>query len=210
MKRSILIILSLAFAASSTNAQISGFKVDNFAIDSFEIGTGSSFVASKKATPEPSATSDKEARKILADLTEAIKIITSQHVSGERIDINSLTKNSITGALQSLDPHSNYFDNGEYREFLEEQQSEYSGIGATIGGYWHGGHLNTYIVSVVAGSPAANAGLALGDRIMKVNGEDVIMPDTEKGAALYGAIKNDKAEEWFANNAPNPSGSPSK
>jgi LCP family protein required for cell wall assembly len=44
----------------------------------------------------------------------------------------------------------------------------------------------------------------------KVNGEDVIMPDTEKGAALYGAIKNDKAEEWFANNAPNPSGSPSK
>jgi anionic cell wall polymer biosynthesis LytR-Cps2A-Psr (LCP) family protein len=44
----------------------------------------------------------------------------------------------------------------------------------------------------------------------KVNGEDVIMPDTEKGAALYGAIKNDKAEEWFANNAPNPSGSPTK
>jgi LCP family protein required for cell wall assembly len=44
----------------------------------------------------------------------------------------------------------------------------------------------------------------------KVNGEDVIMPDTEKGAALYGAIKNDKAEEWFANNASNPSGSPTK
>jgi hypothetical protein len=36
------------------------------------------------------------------------------------------------------------------------------------------------------------------------------MPDTEKGAALYGAIKNDKADEWFASNAPNPSGSPTK
>ena len=35
----------------------------------------------------------------------------------------------------------------------------------------------------------------------KVNGEDVIMPDTEKGAALYTAIKNDKAEDWFAANA---------
>ena len=189
MKRSISIILSLAFAASSTNAQISGFKVDNFAIDSFEIGTGSSFVASKKATPESSATSDKEARKILADLTEAIKIITSQHVSGERIDINSLTKNSITGALQSLDPHSNYFDNGEYREFLEEQQSEYSGIGATIGGYWHGGHLDTYIVSVVTGSPAANAGLAFGDRIVKVNGEDVSGKSTDEVRdAVRGAV----------------------
>ena len=189
MKRSISIILSLAFAASSTNAQISGFKVDNFAIDSFEIGTGSSFVASKKATPESSATSDKEARKILADLSEAIKIIMSQHVSGERIDINSLTKNSITGALQSLDPHSNYFDNGEYREFLEEQQSEYSGIGATIGGYWHGGHLNTYIVSVVAGSPAANAGLAFGDRIVKVNGEDVSGKSTDEVRdAVRGAV----------------------
>jgi len=43
-----------------------------------------------------------------------------------------------------------------------------------------------------------------------VNGEDVIMPDTEKGKALYDAIRNDKAGDWFAANAsPNstPSGS---
>jgi LCP family protein required for cell wall assembly len=43
-----------------------------------------------------------------------------------------------------------------------------------------------------------------------VNGEDVIMPDTEKGKALYDAVKNDKAGDWFAANAtPNnaPSGS---
>lgn len=180
MKRSIPLIFSLAFAASSTTAQISGFKIDNFALDSFEIGTGSSFVASKKGFSEQPVTSDKETRRILSDLSEAIKIITSQHVNGQRIDINSLTKDSITGALQSLDPHSTYFDTSEYREFLEEQQSEYSGIGATIAGYWHGGHLDTYVMSIVAGSPAANAGLAFGDRIAKVNGEDVSGKSTDE------------------------------
>ena len=42
----------------------------------------------------------------------------------------------------------------------------------------------------------------------RVNGEDVIMPDPEKGKALYAAMKNDKAADWFAANAsPSPSGS---
>jgi anionic cell wall polymer biosynthesis LytR-Cps2A-Psr (LCP) family protein len=42
----------------------------------------------------------------------------------------------------------------------------------------------------------------------KVNGEDVIMPDTEKGKSLYQAIRNDKADEWYAANAtPAPSSS---
>jgi LCP family protein required for cell wall assembly len=44
----------------------------------------------------------------------------------------------------------------------------------------------------------------------KVNGEDVIMPDTEKGKALYAAIKNDKADEWFAANASPSSSSSTK
>jgi anionic cell wall polymer biosynthesis LytR-Cps2A-Psr (LCP) family protein len=42
----------------------------------------------------------------------------------------------------------------------------------------------------------------------RVNGEDVIMPDTEKGKSLFGAIKNDEAADWYAANAsPSPSGS---
>jgi anionic cell wall polymer biosynthesis LytR-Cps2A-Psr (LCP) family protein len=42
----------------------------------------------------------------------------------------------------------------------------------------------------------------------RVNGEDVIMPDTEKGKSLYEAIKNDKAADWYAANAsPSPTGS---
>jgi LCP family protein required for cell wall assembly len=35
----------------------------------------------------------------------------------------------------------------------------------------------------------------------RVNGEDVIMPDPVKGKALYDALKNDKAAEWFQQNA---------
>lgn len=40
----------------------------------------------------------------------------------------------------------------------------------------------------------------------RINGEDVIPPDEQKGAALYEAIRNDTAADWFAANAsPGPS-----
>jgi anionic cell wall polymer biosynthesis LytR-Cps2A-Psr (LCP) family protein len=38
----------------------------------------------------------------------------------------------------------------------------------------------------------------------RVNGEDVIMPDEKKGAALYEAIRNDTAADWFTANASPP------
>jgi LCP family protein required for cell wall assembly len=41
----------------------------------------------------------------------------------------------------------------------------------------------------------------------RVRGEDVIVPDPVKGPALFDALKNDKAAEWFAQNAPSASAS---
>jgi len=137
------------------------------------------FTASKPGGSDTSTSTNKESRKILGDLSEAIRIITSRHVNGDRMEVDSLAKNSITGALQTLDPHSSYFDAGEYTEFLDEQQSEYSGIGATIAGYSRGERSDTYVTSIARNSPASNAGLAFGDRILKVNGEDMAGKSTD-------------------------------
>lgn len=105
----------------------------------------------------------------MSDLAEAMEIIRRNQIDGGGIDTNDLTKSAITGALRSLDPHSNYFDAPDFRELLEEQQSEYSGIGATIANYSIGGELATYVVATFPGSPAAKAKLGFGDKILTVD-----------------------------------------
>ena len=141
--------------------------------DPFQIATGTSFYASKDAAPTTApAPNAPEINNIVADLAEALEVIRKNHEAGDRLNYNGITKSSIESALRSLDPHSNYFDAAEYRDLLEEEQSEYSGIGATIMDFRRGGQIDTFVVDTFPGSPAALAKLKFGDRIIKVNGQD--------------------------------------
>lgn len=191
MRRPLYLTLALVCVAAETFSQLPSARISNPSIDPFEIGTSRSFYASKGGSTaiETGITSDRESKRIVRDLADALAIIRSNHVSGQGIDVNALTKSAISGALQSLDPHSSYFDAAEYGEFLDEEQSEYSGIGASITGFDHGGRYDTYITSVVPGSPAALAKLSFGDRIIKVNGENCSGRGTDEvSEAVRGAI----------------------
>lgn len=78
--------------------------------------------------------------------------------------------------LHTLDPHSNYFDSKEFEQFRTEQSSRYFGIGATIGDLSDadGKVLATYIRATFENAPANRAGLRYGDKIIEVNGTNVI------------------------------------
>jgi carboxyl-terminal processing protease len=180
MKRSLHLILSLFCVAAPTLAQLPIGRMKDVGIDPFDIGT--SFYASKggSATVQPAPVKGRENQRIISDLAEAIEVIRSKHVDGRTVDVSALTKSAIGGALQSLDPHSSYFDASEYGQFLSEEQSEYSGIGASIAGFWRGGQFDTYVTSTVPGSPAASARLAFGDRIISVNGTNVYGKGTDE------------------------------
>jgi carboxyl-terminal processing protease len=180
MKRSFTLTLVLAFLNLNALAQGPTARLADPANDPFDIGFAKSFSASRNSTAAAIPTaSTRDSKRILSDLAEAIDIIRKEHANGDRIQTAAMTKIAITGALQSLDPHSNYFDQSEYAEFLQEQQSEYSGIGATIAGYWQNGKLDTYITAAIPGSPAAAAKLSFGDRIIKVDDEDVTGKNTD-------------------------------
>jgi len=81
------------------------------------------------------------------------------------IDYTELNKSGIDGMLHTLDPHSNYMDPKEYADFREKQQSEYSGIGATITN--RAGQ--TYILTPFPKAPAEKAGLRYGDHVIKID-----------------------------------------
>ncbi|HLM02295.1 MAG TPA: S41 family peptidase, partial [Pyrinomonadaceae bacterium] len=148
-------------------------------VEPFKIERGTSFSASvpnRQHAPEnknlagsanPNAVGTAQIQR---DLAEALEIINDYYVDGRRVNYNHLTKSSIDSMLRTLDPHSNFYDAAEYRQMLEEQRSEYTGIGASIVNYTMDGATDTYVTSTFPDSPASRAGLRFGDKIVAVGG----------------------------------------
>lgn len=120
---------------------------------------------------------------IKSDVAEALSVIQSNHIDGQKLNYNDVFKSSINVMLSVLDPHSNYLDQAEFAAFRTEQRSEYFGIGATIEDLREGNDVNTYIRATFPDSPAHRAGLRFGDRILAVDGESMrgkTYPDVRK------------------------------
>jgi carboxyl-terminal processing protease len=112
------------------------------------------------------------------DINEALSVIESSHVEGKALNYNELFKTTIDTMLHTLDPHSNYFDARDNEQFRTDQNSEYYGIGATIGDLSDpdGNVVATYIKATFPGAPANSAGLRYGDKIVSFSGQRVL-PD---------------------------------
>ena len=88
-----------------------------------------------------------------------------------KVDKADLVNRGIEGAVASLrDQFSHYFDPRTYRAFEQVTNPSFSGIGVTVRPE-HGGGLA--IESVIRGTPAAQAGLRPGDRIVAVDGRSL-------------------------------------
>jgi carboxyl-terminal processing protease len=109
-------------------------------------------------------------------MAEALTIIQDNYVDGKKLDYNDLFKSSIKGMLYTLDPHSTYYDAKETEQFRTDQQSQYFGIGATIGDLRDadGNNVVTFIKATFEGAPANKAGLRYGDKIIEVNGVSML------------------------------------
>jgi carboxyl-terminal processing protease len=109
-------------------------------------------------------------------MAEALTIIQDNYVDGKKLDYNDLFKSSIKGMLYTLDPHSTYYDAKETEQFRTDQQSQYFGIGASIGDLRdpNGNNVVTFIKATFEGAPANKAGLRYGDKIIEVNGVSML------------------------------------
>lgn len=142
--------------------------------DPFKIDKGRSFTASARSVEtHRSVAWASGPRQISADLSEALDLIRERHVAGRSANTAEIARSAISSMLRALDPHSNYYDAAEYRQLLDEQRSEYSGVGTTIVNYKRRGSLETYIIATNPRGSAAAAGLKFGDRIVAVNGESM-------------------------------------
>ena len=87
------------------------------------------------------------------------------------VDKNALIEGAMHGMAASLDPWTTYMDPNEYSTFNTMMSGSYAGVGLVVS--MDTSDNSIVIISTFPDSPAANANLATGDKILKVDGEVV-------------------------------------
>jgi carboxyl-terminal processing protease len=100
----------------------------------------------------------------VSGLNEVATLISSNYV--EKIDERSLVRDGITGMVADLDPYSEFLDKRELEGLLEMSKGEFQGVGMEIA------VREDYptVISPLEGSPAYEAGIQAGDKIIKIDG----------------------------------------
>lgn len=111
----------------------------------------------------------KEMKNGLLKLIGLKKQIDSDYY--QDVDDTVLIEGAIKGMFESLkDPYSAYFTPEEFDFFMESANGVYEGIGVVV---TEDDNKNTYVIAPQKGTPADAAGIRSGDRIIKVDDEDV-------------------------------------
>lgn len=85
----------------------------------------------------------------------------------EDVDTRKLIYGGIKGMLQELDPHTNFLPPEIYKEFETETSGEFGGLGIEITVQ----NDVLTVISPIEDTPAWEAGIKAGDRIVEINGE---------------------------------------
>ena len=112
--------------------------------------------------------------KVFADIYTIAKNYYVEPVTPKQLIINAAK-----GMVEKLDPYSEYFTNEELKEFEEDTNGEFGGIGIEIS-IDKG---RPVVVAPIEGTPAYKAGLKAGDIIVKIGDEDTY------GMSIFDVVK---------------------
>ncbi len=81
-----------------------------------------------------------------------------------------LVEDMINGGLERLDPHSQYINPKEYKQFDKQSEGKFGGVGIQVG-YDRQNRGVLTVISPMVGTPAYEAGVLAGDVILKIDGK---------------------------------------
>ena len=94
----------------------------------------------------------------------------------EPVDRKKLVDGAIAGMVAALDPHSAYMPPQDYALFQSDTEGKFGGVGVEVDGR----NDTITVISPIEGSPAERAGVRSGDRIVAVDGIEVVGGSLDK------------------------------
>jgi len=107
-------------------------------------------------------------------IQDAMKQVERNYVAP--VNGSELTKDALRGMLTRLDPHSDYMDQDQYQQMTAVTRGQFGGIGVelTLEGKV------PEVISPIDGTPASEAGIEPGDRIVKIDAQPTTGMDVEE------------------------------
>lgn len=102
-------------------------------------------------------------------MVNMMREISLQYV--DEVKPDQLMSDGAQGMVRNLDPYTSYLSEEEMSDFEFKATGKYGGIGATI--RMRRDSSGVVIAQPYKGSPSDKAGLKIGDRFLKIDGEDV-------------------------------------
>ena len=130
----------------------------------FVAAIASGFILGALASGSPLAFA-KDRYQDLQIFTKVLNLVQQYYV--EEVDVKKLIYGGIKGMLSELDPHTNFLPPDVYKEFESETSGEFGGIGIEITVQ---NDILT-IISPIEDTPAFEAGIQAGDKVVEINGE---------------------------------------
>ena len=111
---------------------------------------------------------EQNKKDIYDEFEEFIKVVKElQDRYVDEISLNTILTNAYRGMLSGLDPYSQYFGSEELEDLKIETEGEFEGLGIEV--IVKDGLLT--VITPILDSPAFKAGILVGDRIIKIDGE---------------------------------------
>ena len=147
-----------------------GYFVGRTAPTNFFSGIGlPSLFASPASRASAQAGTPADLESLFVPFWESWQIIQDQYIE-QPVDNEALMRGAIRGMFESLgDQHSSYLDPDQFRQAITPLEQEYEGIGAWVDTTTE----YVTIFSPMPDSPAEEAGLIPGDRVIAVDGENM-------------------------------------
>ena len=172
-----VILLSLPILCSTTAAKKTDTKTDNTN-------------QQQPAVSEPAGYFKDSGN--LNKITNIINIIQQKFVGKKNPTKQELYEYAMTGMVNGLDdPYSEYLTKKDLESFTEDLDGEYVGVGMSID---KKKDAPLVVVSPFIGSPAAKAGIKIGDKVTKVDKKDIIPLNATETVNLLKGKQGTKVE----------------
>ncbi len=122
------------------------------------------FIGANMAHPAGSSTS---LNQNLSKLRQILTYVENDYV--DEVDTEELIEGAIENMLHTLDPHTVYMTSEEMELRREELQGNFEGIGVEFNIFKD----TIHVIAPLSGGPSLEAGILPGDKIIKVDGENV-------------------------------------
>src|SRR5215472_11048070 len=129
---------------------------------------------------------------------DAVRQVERNYV--EPVPRSELMQDALRGMLSRLDPHSDYMDQEQYQQMTAVTRGQFGGIGVelTLEGKV------PEVISPIDGTPAAEAGIEPGDRIVKIDALPTTGMDVEEVVKRLRGVPGSKVTLTIARNERNP------